>query len=209
MLFDFSLWTDFSLFICILKKIKAIKKKLSVLCIDFNKNLNEDTTYLPFSKEELGMECSGVFLCWCDPECLDSSGQGARPYSCSQSQSWYFWRGLGSPSVLSALFSGGLPEDFLNSLEKTEDGKLKVTLKYPHYFPLLKKCYVPETRRKVEEMFNSRCKEVGGPCCLPAGPDRMPGQGQTLKGSCLRFVFLSTLGLILPFLPAYPTSLFV
>lgn len=209
MLFDFRLWTDFSLFICILKKIKAIKKKLSVLCIDFNKNLNEDTTYLPFSKEELGMEHSGLFLCWCGPECLNPSGQGARACSCAQSQRWYFWRDLSSPSVPSALFSGGLPEDFLNSLEKTEDGKLKVTLKYPHYFPLLKKCYVPETRRKVEEMFNSRCKEVGGPCCLPAGPDGMPGQVQALKGSRLRSVLLSTLGLVVSFSPVYPTSLFV
>ncbi|MEQ2203659.1 Thimet oligopeptidase, partial [Xenoophorus captivus] len=114
------------------QEIKSIKKKLSNLCIDFNKNLNEDTTSLSFTRDQLGESCFALGWCLESAPCLN----------------WFVAVGE----------TGGLPEDFLSSLEKDGD-KLKITLKYPHYFPTMKKCFVPETRRKLEEAFNSRCKE--------------------------------------------------
>ena len=105
------------------EEIKTVKKRISELGVEFNKNLNEDTTFLLLDQTELT----------------------------------------------------GVPEDLVGSFEKDEDsGKLKVTMKYPHFFPVTRyrhyqytssqlqthynrKCNNPETRLRMEKTYQSRC----------------------------------------------------
>ncbi|KAI1802064.1 Metalloprotease [Daldinia bambusicola] len=81
-------------------RFKEIKKRLSQIGIQFQKNLNEENGGLWFTKEELD----------------------------------------------------GVPSDVLDGLEKgtgENEGKLKLSFKYPDLFPTLKFAKNPETRKKV------------------------------------------------------------
>ncbi|OTB12681.1 hypothetical protein K445DRAFT_320818 [Daldinia sp. EC12] len=81
-------------------RFKEIKKRLSQIGIEFQKNLNEENGGLWFTKEELD----------------------------------------------------GVPSDVLDGLEKgtgENEGKLKLSFKYPDLFPTLKFAKNPETRKKV------------------------------------------------------------
>ncbi|CAH8533687.1 unnamed protein product [Schistosoma curassoni] len=57
----------------------------------------------------------------------------------------------------------GCPADFIDGLKKLPSGKREVSLKYPHYFPIMQKASNPETRRTLETAFNSRCVKENTP----------------------------------------------
>ena len=56
----------------------------------------------------------------------------------------------------------GLPEDFVARLEKV-DGKYKVGLDYPDYFPFMENSSVPAARRIMEAKFNDRAARLNLP----------------------------------------------
>ena len=51
----------------------------------------------------------------------------------------------------------GLPEDFVNRLKKTTDGKYIVTMNYPDYVPFMDNAESDGARKRLEAMFNNRC----------------------------------------------------
>ena len=50
----------------------------------------------------------------------------------------------------------GMPESFINSLGKTEDGKYKLSMAYPHYYPVMENAKNVEVRKQFEAKFNKR-----------------------------------------------------
>ncbi|KAI9184250.1 metalloendopeptidase [Blastocladiella emersonii ATCC 22665] len=53
----------------------------------------------------------------------------------------------------------GMPDDYLESLTKLDNGKYKVTMAYPDRLPLLRKAKNPATRRAVDETAAKMCPE--------------------------------------------------
>ncbi|NLO92056.1 MAG: Zn-dependent oligopeptidase [Elusimicrobia bacterium] len=51
----------------------------------------------------------------------------------------------------------GLPEDYVQKLQKTPEGKYIVTMDYPDYFPFMQNALDDSARKALEFKFNSRC----------------------------------------------------
>ncbi|OVA20479.1 Peptidase M3A/M3B [Macleaya cordata] len=54
----------------------------------------------------------------------------------------------------------GLPPKFIQSLDKVDDSKLKITLRSHHVAPLLEHCKVGTTRKMVAVAYGQRCGET-------------------------------------------------
>jgi len=50
----------------------------------------------------------------------------------------------------------GLPQDFIDRLERTDDGAYKVTLNYPDYFPFMSNARSEDARRRLDALMKNR-----------------------------------------------------
>ena len=50
----------------------------------------------------------------------------------------------------------GLPQSYIESLEKSANGNYKLTMSYPHYYPFMQNAQNSDARKKYEYLFNNR-----------------------------------------------------
>jgi thimet oligopeptidase len=62
----------------------------------------------------------------------------------------------------------GLPQDYVNGLAKTEEGKYKVGLSYPEYMPFMSYAKDSELRRQLQLKYNTRAAQENGPLLVEA-----------------------------------------
>lgn len=62
----------------------------------------------------------------------------------------------------------GLPEDYINGLDKTAEGKYKVSLSYPDFQPFMRYAESSELRRQLQLKYNTRAAETNGPLLVEA-----------------------------------------
>ena len=119
----------------------------------YEKNLAEDNTTLEFTPEELGTHALML---------------KRTLYSTVQYE--YLFISLNCTICLTLqltrmfMLAEGVPSDTLGEMERSADGtKIRVTLQYPHYFPVMRFCKVRATRAALERAFNSRCVDANVP----------------------------------------------
>ena len=62
------------------------------------------------------------------------------------------------------MLADGVLAETLGEMARSEDGgKLRVTLQYPHFFPVMRFCKVRATRAALERAVNARCMEANVP----------------------------------------------
>ena len=59
----------------------------------------------------------------------------------------------------------GLPEDYINRLEK-ENGRYRVTIDYPDYFPFMDNAKNADGRRRLEALFNNKAADANPPLLM-------------------------------------------